>query len=57
MKYRKYEIKPGANLRYANLRYANLKGADLEDILYNDLTQCSEGSILDNYIKKKSIKI
>jgi len=29
MKYRKYEIKPGANLRYANLRYANLKGANL----------------------------
>ena len=63
----KYEIKPGANLEEANLEeadlskanlfLANLKGADLEDILYNDLTQCSEGSILDNYIKKKSIKI
>ena len=49
----KYEIKPGANLIGADLKGANLRGADLEDIVYDDLTQCSEGSILDNYIKEK----
>ena len=62
-----YEIKPGAdlrgadlskaNLKGANLTEADLKGANLEDILYSKETQYSKGSILDNYIKKKSIKI
>ena len=57
-----YEIKPGANLYRANLEKAylygaDLKGANLEDIMYSKETQYSKGSILDNYIKKKSIKI
>ena len=45
----------GANLKEADLREANLLEANLEDIMYSKETQYSEGSILDNYIKKKRV--